>query len=102
MSNSYVPPPQVKAKLFYRDDPDISLNVTLVNAWKRGDIPCSIESASSGDKEYIKNMVYRMFEADTAAEAIAMVIGKGPFFFLIRRGKTYYDVAGKAVEVKLK
>ena len=79
---------------------DQVMTVTLIHAWHRGDIPAPIMSASSGPKSYLKNDVFYLFETNPQIEAVLMVRGKGPTFFLLRLGQTYFDVHSNEVLVE--
>lgn len=83
----------------YRDKPDVVLTVRLIKTWKRGDIPHQILSVSSGPKEYTVNMIFEVFDTDKGIDAVSMVRASGPTFLVIRKGKAYFDVKGKELEV---
>ncbi len=87
-------------RICYKDAPDQALRVTLIHAWHRGDIDHAVMSASSGPKEYVKNDVYAVFETNPAIDAVLMVRGNGPPFFLLRVGRKYFDVSKREVEIE--
>lgn len=84
----------------YKAAPDQALTVRLIAVWHRADITAPIMSASSGPKAYIKNDVFALFEGNPAIEAVLMVRGHGPPFFLLRTGRRYFDVSKREVEVE--
>lgn len=84
----------------YKDSPDQALTVRLIHAWHRGDIEAPIMSASSGPKGYVKNDVFYLFESNPAIDAVLMVRGGGPPFFLFRIGRSYFDVLAREVQIE--
>ena len=87
-------------RVHYKDAPDQGMTVRLIQTWSRGDIPAPIMSASSGPKAYMKNDVYAVFDTNPAIDAVLMVRGSGPPFFLLRVGRKYFDVSKREVEVE--
>jgi hypothetical protein len=87
-------------RVCYKDSPDQALAIRLIAIWRRGDIDAPIMSASSGPKAYMKNDVYAVFESNPAIDAVLMVRGHGPPFFLLRVGRKYFDVSKREVEVE--
>lgn len=72
-----------------------SIAITLLHTWNRGEVvPIS---GSSGLKEYIKNDVWSLFEANLGVDRIVMVRGNGPTFFLMRNRGCWFDATGKQV-----
>lgn len=90
----------MSTRVRYKDAPDQAMHVTLIHAWHRGDIPAPIMSASSGPKAYLKNDVFYLFETNPLIDAILMVRGNGPTFFLLRYGRSYFDVSNREVEIE--
>jgi hypothetical protein len=88
------------SRVRYRDAQDQSLTVRLIAVWHRADITEPVMSASSGPKAYVKNDVYALFEANPAIDAVLMVRGHGPTFFLLRVGRRYFDISGQEVDVE--
>jgi hypothetical protein len=82
----------------YKDAPEHGLTVRLIQTWHRGDIDHAVMSASSGPKEYVKNIIFALFEANPAVEAIVMVRGSGSPFLLLRAGRNYFDMSNREVE----
>ena len=83
----------------YKEDPSVILAVHLIKTWRRGDIDHQDMSISGGPKEQFKNDVYAFFDADPTIDAVSMVRAGGPMFYIFRKGRSYFDVAGKEVEV---
>lgn len=86
-------------RIRYKDSPDKALTVRLIHVWDRGDIPAPIMSASSGPKAYFKNYVYDVFDSNPQIDAVLMVRGSGPPFFLMTIGRQYFDISHREVEV---
>jgi len=81
---------------------DRSLEVRLIHTWHRGDLElanCPIMSASSGLKEMMKNDVWTILNADKAIDAVSMVRASGPPFYIIRKGRQYFDVGREELDV---
>ena len=70
----------------------------LIHTWNRGDIDHAIMSASSGPKEYVKNIVHALFESSPTLDAVSMVRAGGPPFFLLRVGRQFYSMDKREVE----
>jgi hypothetical protein len=84
----------------YKDSPDQALTVRLISSWRRGDIDHAIMSASSGPKDYVKNLVFAIFENNPQIDAVLMVRSAGPPFFLLRIGRSYFDMFKQEVEIE--
>jgi hypothetical protein len=85
-------------RVCYKDEPSIALTVRLIHTWHRGDIDHAIMSASSGPKEYVKNIVHALFEHDLALDSVSIVRASGPPFFLLRVGRRFYSMDKREVE----
>ena len=83
----------------YADSPEKSAKAALVHEWQRGDIPQMIMSASSGPKDYVKNMIFLAFESRPEIAAVRMLILNGKPFCLFRVGENWHDCTGKQVVV---
>lgn len=84
----------------YADSQD-GVVVSIIRTWVRGEIT-PVASASSGLKDYVKNMIHLAFEANPLIETITMVMGQRastPPFLIMRIGTKYFDVTAKEVEV---
>ena len=74
-----------------------SYPVKIVADWMRGDIKM-VMSASSGPKDYVKNMIAMAFDTKPEIERIRMVISHHnvPFcLFMVR--ENWFDCSGKQV-----
>ena len=84
----------------FKNDPTKGLTVRLIKTWKKGDLGDSpIMSASSGPKDYIRNQIWAIFDADHEIDAVSLVRASGPPFLVIRKGAQYFDVTHAEVEV---
>jgi hypothetical protein len=82
----------------YKDAPADGLTVRLIQTWRRGDIDHAVMSASSGPKDYVKNVIFALFEANSRIDTVLMVRASGPPFLLVRAGRSYFDMSNKEVE----
>jgi hypothetical protein len=73
-----------------------SLDVRPIFAWDRGFIDAPVGS-SSGPKDYIKNQIWAVFNAQPAVDRIVMVRASGSPFLLLRVKGAWFDVTGKPV-----
>ena len=88
-------PPLEKLSVRYADG-QLSIIVSLIYKWHRGDVPAPVMSASSGPKDYVKNQVYDLF-TQHQAEEIILVRAAGPPFFLMRIEQEWFDATRKPV-----
>lgn len=73
------------------------MRVDLIAAWNRGDVT-TVMSASSGPKDYIKNVISAIFDKHPEIDRVVMVRGRGPTFFLLRTcDSAWRDVTGQVV-----
>lgn len=106
--------PEVRIR--YKDKPEVSMTVRQIASWKRGDIPKATMSASGGQKDQMRNIIFNAFDHDPAIDSVVMVrsLKNGVFFLILRKGQAYYDVksvrshqediptAGRELEVSVK
>jgi hypothetical protein len=75
------------------------LEVRAIAAWDRGFMDAPVGS-SSGPKDYIKNDIWSIFQAQPEVNRVVMVRASGSPFLLIRStDNRWYDVTGKQVIV---
>ncbi len=85
-------------KLRYADSLTGTLTAYLIASWNRGEIAAPVMSASSGPKDYVKNVIYQLFESGPGITRIVMMRGRGPTFYLFRREDgLWFDNTGKQV-----
>lgn len=73
-----------------------TLTVRPIFAWNRGDIHPVM--GSSGPKDYIKNDVWALFEANPEVDRIVMVRASGSPFLLMRHADgCWFDITGKQI-----
>ena len=72
--------------------------VKLVGEWARGELSM-VMSASSGPKDYIKNLICAAFEARPEIARIRMVVNSATQipFCLFQVGANWFDCSGKQV-----
>lgn len=75
----------------------VSLSVSLITTWERGEIPELVMSTSSGPKDYLKNAVWLLFNSHPQIERVALVRSTRSLFFLMRASGSWFDVTGKPV-----
>lgn len=73
-----------------------SLEVSIIATWNRGDIDAPTVG-SSGLKEYIRNDIWGLFNADPALDQVLMVRASGPPFLLLNRRGAWFDVTKQQV-----
>ncbi len=90
-----------EVRLNYVGNPK-GLVVRLIHTWHRGDTElagCPHMSASSGPKDYEINQIWDYLDKHRDVDAMSMVRASGPPFYIMRKGKKYFDVSGQEVEV---
>lgn len=75
-----------------------SLDVTLISSWRRGEI-AMVMSASSGPKDYMKNMICAAFDQVPGIDRIALVRSHGPLFALMHTAQGWFDAAARQVRI---
>ncbi len=73
------------------------LRVRPIKTWVRGEV--TPISGGSGLKDYVKNLVYLMFERNAEIDAVVMVRAGGPPFMLRRAGAVWFDAEGRQVVI---
>ncbi len=78
-----------------------SLRVNLLMDWGRADVPAQVMSNSSGPKDLTVNDVWELFQAHPRADRVALVRGRGPWFYLLRASNgQWFDVTAEPVIVQ--
>lgn len=86
----------LKARIRYAEGGP-SIEVSLVYTWDRDKMP-PLVTGSSGPKEYIRNDVHTLFDANPEVDRVVMVTGNNVPFFLMRGPHNcWFDVTGKQV-----
>jgi hypothetical protein len=79
-------------------DGGASITVDLIHSWKRDEIAPPVMSNSSGPKDYVKNQIWALFNANPDVVKVVMVRGRGPFFLLTQtKDGCWFDMTGKQV-----
>jgi hypothetical protein len=85
----------------YRDDPAITIEVSVIRRWRRGEIDGPAMSASSGPKDYLRNHVFFVFERSPERQSVWMVRGQylqsAIFLLVVFSDGLVYDMAGREV-----
>lgn len=72
--------------------------VRHIQTWKRGDITAAVMSASSGPKDYVKNLVFELFQMPAPISRVTMVRANGrPLLLYQLQGKTWHDSTGRQI-----
>jgi hypothetical protein len=80
-------------RVSYKGRPDQALTVNEIQTWQRGEIDHAILSASSGPKDYFKNLIFDIFENVPTIDAITLVRANGPPFLIARVGQRHFDMS---------
>ena len=77
-----------------------SIECIPLYSYTREDDAAAVLSASSGPKDYVRNLAAGMFQADPSADQIIVVraCSGRSVFFLVRRGDSWVDYNGWPVE----
>jgi len=98
-------------RVSYRENPEIVIEVNLIQSWRRGDIPEPAMSASSGPKDYTRNHIWAIFDRYPSVHRVLMVRGRyseigvkkhpsPPFLLVENQFGEAFDMAGKPVLVE--
>lgn len=75
-----------------------ALDVREIFTWDRGDLAAPVMSSSSGPKDYVKNQIWGLFNANPRLARVVMVRAEGPPFLLLKRDDGFwFDVTGVQV-----
>lgn len=86
-------------RIRYRDGTTDWFSVRIIHKWVPSELPDPVMSASGGPKELVRNWVWTLCKGDKAIDEVVMVRSSGPPFCIVRKGKVWFDVAQKELEV---